>query len=562
MKSFSFLWIKSYINMLKNILTQSSAAPISNVQDTPILTGQIGSLALFIILAALTGCSKQSPPQASNTADTNLKTLVVARASEPEWLNPVAGHQHADSDIAMFRGLFKVNANNDLVADMARDWHIAPDGMKYTILLRSGIKWHDGAPFTAEDVKFTIEAIQNPKNHSGLRKDLESIAKVDVADPLTVQIILNKPLASLLSKLKIGIIPKHILEGKDFNTDEFNSTRPVGTGPFKFKEWKRGEYLVLDANPDYYGGRPKLDRVIYKFLPDPNVRLVQLKKGEVDVAELTPKQVSAIKPSDDIDLEVVDTADYRVMMFNMRDPLLQDVRLRQAIQYATDRQALVQGALVGYGNPAYGPLQFNAVSAPNIVRHDNNPRKAEALLTEAGWRRGADGIMVKAGKRLAFTLTVPANDPVRQDLAIVLAEQLHHVGIKVEVQVKDFSVITISKTQTFLLGGGLPGDPDDDLYAFFSSHLGEDGSNYSGYANSHVDDLLDRGRDTLDPIARVAIYQQLQDALIEDPPYDYLVYLKHIFGVRKGVSGFVHRIFGHGTSPLWNIEDWAVTRGG
>jgi peptide/nickel transport system substrate-binding protein len=522
---------------------------------------------LGLAILGLLGCGKTPPEPAAQTGqkekvihNKGLRTLIVARPSEPEWLNPVAGHQHADSDMAIFRGLFKINAKNDLVGDMARDWQVSSDGKTYTIELRSDIKWHDGQPFTAEDVKFTIETVQNPRNHSGLRKDLIHIRAVEIVDPMTVRIHLDKPFAPLLSKLRIGLIPKHALEGKDFNTDEFNSVRPIGTGPFKLKEWKRGEYFVLEANMDFYDGRPRLDQVIYKFLPDPNVRLVQLKKGEVDVAEITPRQVAAIKPDDDVGLEVVDTADYRVMMFNLRDPLFQDVRVRQAIQYATDRKALVQGALLGYGYPAYGPLQFNWISATDRAFHDNDLKKSEDLLTSSGWIRGADGIFIRNGKKLSFPLTAPANDPVRQDLAMLLADQLSRAGIEAKVHVRDFSVIKIRELPAFILGGGIPGEPDEDVYPYFSSGSGERGSNYSGYRNARADELLEQGRETLDSPTQKAIYQQLQTVLIEDPPYNYLVYLQHIYGIRKGVSGFTHRVFGHGTSPLWNIEQWNVER--
>jgi peptide/nickel transport system substrate-binding protein len=487
-----------------------------------------------------------------------LKTLIVARSSEPEWLNPVAGHQHADSDMAIFRGLFKYNASNELVTDMARDWQVSVDGKVYTINLRPDIKWHDGHPFTAEDVKFTIEAILHPKSHSSKRKDLSDISKIEILDQFTVRITLGKPLASFPGKLRIGLIPKHVLEGKDFNTDEFNSARPVGTGPFKIKEYRRGEYLVLEANPDYYDGRAILDQVIYKFLPDPNVRLVQLKKGEVDVALLTPKQAAAIRPEDDIHLEIVDTTDYLVMMFNLRESLFKDIRVRRAIQYATDRKALVQGALMGYGYPAYGPLQFNRVSAPDIRGYDNELDKARILLAEAGWKAGTDGVLVKNGQRLLFPLFVMANDPVRQDLATILAEQLGRVGIEVSIQIRDSSGIKIQQFPSFILGGGQPGDPDDDVYPYFSSKLGEGGSNYSGYRNPEVDRLLEQGRTSMDAEERKGIYQRIQRELTDDPPYNYLVYRKHIYGVRKGVSGFRHKVFGHGTSPLWNIEEWNV----
>lgn len=522
----------------------------------------LGWCAVFGGMLLVAGCGREdsSAPAPAGQVPM-LKTLVVARASEPEWLNPVAGHQHADSDMALFRGLFKVNAKNELVPDMAESWEISPDGKVYTIRLRPDIKWHDGVAFSAEDVKFTITAIQDPENHSGMSKAVKEIKTVEAIDPLTVRITLDQPLAPLLSRLKMGIIPKHALQGKDFNTDPFNYSQPVGTGPFKFKEWKRGEYLILEANPDFYNGRPKLDRVIYKFLPDPNVRLVQLKKGEIDIAQLTPKQVSAIEDSGAIGMEVVESADYRVMMFNFRYPLFQDVRVRQAIQYATDRKALVDGALVGYGSPAYGPLQFNRVSSPDIPRHDNDLKRAEALLAEAGWRRGKDGVMEKNGQRLSFPLTVPANDPVRADLAVLLASQLKRAGIEAIVEVKDWSVVKIPKARALILGGGFPDEPDEDLYNFFASNIGDKGSNYSGYNNPRIDALLMQGRAALDPQARKRIYQEVQKQLVLDPPYNYLVYLKHIYGVRKGVSGFSHRVFGHGTSPLWNIEEWTMAGG-
>lgn len=517
------------------------------------------------LVTAVAACDRSPAPTGSTAsasgAATVKDTLIVARESEPEWLNPVAGHQHADSDTAMFRGLFKLNVNNELVNDMAQSWSVSADGKKYTIHLRPGIKWHDGAPFTADDVKFTIETIQEPRNHSGLRKEVEDIVGVAVVDPLTVRIVLEQPLAPLLDRLKIGIIPKHVLAGKDFNTDSFNHSAPIGTGPYRYKERKAGEYLILEANADFYDGPPKIKRIIYKFLPDANVRLVQLKKGEVDVAALTPKQVAAIKLDDPIRIEVTPSADYRVMMFNMRDPLFHDVRVRQAVQFATDRDALVKGALLGYGAAAYGPLQFNRVSAPDILKHDNDPARAKALLAEAGWTRGADGVMQKDGTRLSFVLTAPASDPVRVDIATLLSTQLARAGIEANVAVRDWSVIKIPEQQALILGGGLPGDPDDDLYRFLSSRLLSEGSNYSGFSDPLIDKLLEQGRHALDETRRTEIYRTLQAELIKNPPYNYLVYLQHIYGVRKGITGFQQRVFGHGTSPLWNIEQWQIESG-
>lgn len=501
-----------------------------------------------------------SKDQKENNGSQSKGTLIVARSTAPEWLNPVAGHQHADADIAIFRGLFKRDRDNQIVTDMAHKWRIENDGKTYIISLRPNIRWHDGAPFTAEDVRFTLETILDPKNHSSKRKDLLYIESIEVINPLTVQINLSKPMASFLSKLTLGLIPKHALEGKVFNTDEFNNARPIGTGPFKLKEYRLGEYLILEANDDFYDGAPKLQQIIYKFLPDPNVRLLQLKQGELDVARLNPKQLAAIKPEDDIRIEVVDTADYLVMMFNFREPLFRDIRVRRAIQCATDRNALVRGALMGYGYPAYGPLQLNPVSQDKLEVCDNDLEQSRALLAEAGWKAAQDGLLQKNGQKLSFPIYVMAKDLVRQDLAVLLSQQLRKVGIDAQVQVRDYLTFKIKNVPAFILGGGQPGDPDEDLYPYFLSSNAKRGSNYSGYSNPEVDELLEQGRATLDVQKRQTIYQTLQTKLIEDPPYNYLVYLKHTYGVRKRAKGFTHKVFGHGTSPLWNIEQWSVTQ--
>lgn len=506
-------------------------------------------IVLAAIGAGLMGCGGGEPAG-------DVSTLVFARTSEPEWLNPVAGHQHPDSDVALFRGLFRLNERNELVPDMATGWRVSDDGLIYTISLRPDVRWHDGERFTAQDVKFTLETILDPRSHSGLRPQLKEVDRVEVVDDLTVRIVLSTPLSSLPIKLKVGMIPRHVLEGKDFNTDPFNHDSPVGTGPFKIGVRKRGEYFLFNANPDYYGEGPLVDRLIYKFLPDPNVRLIQLIKGEVDVTRLNPKDVAAVRDNPDIDVRVLDSADFRVMMFNSRFPLFQDVRVRRAIQYATDRQALVDGVLLGYGIPAYAPLQMMALSDPDIPVFDNDREAAVALLREAGWVPGGDGILVKDGVRFSFPLIASANDPVRQDLATMLAAQLRQVGMEVNVQVKDWKAFTINEEPAVIIGGGYADDADGNLYRYFSSRVGSEGTNFSNYHNERVDQLLEDARNELDATRRDAIYRELQRELVMDPPFNFLVYQQHIYGVRKELSGFRSRLVGHGTSPLWNVEEW------
>lgn len=511
---------------------------------------------LLVAAGVLAGCGGGGAPAST---DAQATTLVLARSSEPEWLNPIAGHQHPDSDVALFRGLFKLVENNRLVPDMAQDWTVSDDGLIYTIRLRPDVRWHDGVPLTSRDVKFTIDSILDPRNHSGLRPQLKEIDRVEIVDDLTVRIVLSTPLSSLPIKLKAGIVPQHVLEGKNFNTDPFSHESPVGTGPFRFVARKRGEYFIYEANADYYGGRPAVDRLVYKFLPDPNVRLAQLIKGEVDVARLNPKDVAAVRNNPDVEVRVLDSADFRVMMFNMNFPLFQDVRVRRAIQYATDRQALVDGALLGYGVPGYGPLQMMDLSSPDLPEFDNDPAAAEALLREAGWSPGADGILVRDGVRFSFPLVAAANDAVRQDLATLLAGQLRRVGIEVKVQVKDWKAFTINEEPAVIIGGGYADDADGNLYRYFSSRIGNEGTNFSNYRNERVDQLLEDARNSLDPEDRTRIYRELQHELVMDPPFNFLVYQQHIYGVRKEWSGFKPRLVGHGTTPLWNVEEWRRT---
>lgn len=512
----------------------------------------VGRAGATLIALALSGCHGGSPPGSDHGT-----TLVLARASEPEWLNPIAGHQHPDADLSLFRGLFRLTENGQLVPDMARDWSVSADGLTYTLELRQGVRWHDGQPFTAADVKFTLDTILDPANHSGLRAQLRDVARVEVIDEHTVRIVLSRPLASLPAKLQVGLVPRHRLEGRSFNTDPFSQESPVGTGPFKFQSRERGEYLLYVANPDFYAGPPGVERLIYRIVPDPNVRLVELLRGEIDVARLDPKDIAAASRSPDVVVRTLDSADFRVMMFNYEYPPFRDLRVRRAIQYATDRQALVDGALQGYGVPAYGPLQMLPVSGPDLPRFDNDLQKANELLREAGWKPGADGILVKDGLRLSFPLLAPTNDATRQDLATLLSAQLRRVGIEAVVQFKDWKAFRIEDATALILGGGAADDPDNNLYRYFSSRLGSEGTNFNGYHNERVDALLEQARNALDPEARAQLYRQIQHELIMDPPYNFLVYLKHVYGVRKEWSGFKARLAGHGTTPLWNIEEWS-----
>ncbi|ADG82094.1 ABC transporter substrate-binding protein [Thermincola potens] len=513
-------------------------------------------LMLVILTVAAAGCAGKSEKAVTGKQSENKeKVLVYGAEFEYDKVNPVLATTNVDNLI--FTGLTKFNEKNEVIPDLAESWSISSDGLTYTFKLRKDVKWHDGQPFNAGDVKFTLDTILDPRTNTPVKSEFEQVKEVKVIDDYTVELKLAKPFPPLLDKLSIGIVPKHLLEGKDINSADFNNN-PVGTGPFKFKEWQRGKAFTVVANDSFYNGRPKLDKVIFKFLPDPNVRALQLETGEIDLAYLEPDQLERMQKVDRIKVYQVPTADYRVMMYNMKSPLWQDVRVRKAVNYAIDRQAVLDGILKGKGQVAYGPLQLSWANNPNVTKYDYDLNKAKALLAEAGWKPGPDGILVKNGKKFEFKITCPVTDPVRVSIANALVTELKKIGIAATPEPLDWSVIKIPECEAFILGWGSPFDPDDHTYKLFhSSQIANGGNNHMSYRNPKVDKLLEEARTTVDKNKRKELYGQFQQELANDPPYNFIVYLDALYGVNKNITGIKTRTLGHhGAGFLWNIEEW------
>ena len=494
----------------------------------------------------------------AGAADPRQRTLVFGAESEFEKINPVLNESHETPvDPMIFTGLTRFDENNQPVADLATEWSVSPDGKTYTFKLRKDVKWHDGKPFTAEDAKFTIDSILDPKTNSLVKSQFDEVNRVEVVDSYAVRIILKNPYPPILDSLTTGMVPKHLLSGKDLNTSEFNS-HPVGTGPFKYNEWRKGEYFVMKANTDYYRGKPKLDTVIFKFVPDMNVRAVQLETAELDVALLEPQYLPRLEKSQKVKAYIVPTADYRVMMYNFRNPLWQDVRVRKALNYAVKRDQILQGLLMGHGKIAYGPLQYSWANEENVERFTYNPEKARTMLAEAGWKAGSDGILAKDGQRFSFRLTTFANDPLRVAIANALSTDFKEIGVEAIPDPKPRGTFKWPEVDAFVLGWGSPFDPDDHTYKLFHSSQIKDGWNLGAYQDPMVDQLLDQARTTSDLGERKKYYSLFQKRLADNPPYDFLVYLDAVWVVNKDVTGIRTRALGHhGAGFLWNIEEWS-----
>ncbi len=516
---------------------------------------------LVILLASFpAGCGKQKE---ATTPAAKEKVVVIAPKYEGDHLNPVLGYGRYGGS-KFFNGLVRFDENLNLVPDLAESWEVSPDGKTYTFKLRPNVKWHDGKEFTAHDVKFTYEKIRDPNVASPLKPFFDFVEEITVVDNHTIKIQLSKPYAPFLEKLVVGIVPRHLLEGKDIKTAEFNQ-HPVGTGPFKFVEWKKGEKLVMVANQEYFRGKPKIDRVVVSFIPDENTRLLQVTKGEVDAAFLPPK-LAAKAQSEKIKIYPVPTGEWCGLGLPYKNPLFQDIRLRQAVAYAIDKQAVVDRILEGKGEPASNSLRSNHWAYnPEAKKYPYDPEKAKALLAEAGWKDSdGDGILDKNGKPLRFTLLYAADDVLRKDICTAVKTDLKKAGIDVELAGLSWDQIKPRMdTDATLFFWATVYDVDDPNYQLWHSQfIGQGWNNPACYQNKKVDELLEKGRATLEKSERKKIYAELQQILAEEQPVVFIAHMDHTYAASTRIKGIKVQPEGHSgylTEGLWwNLEEWEL----
>jgi len=463
-------------------------------------------------------------------------TLRFSLGGEVSVLNPILSTDTTSSAVesSIFSGMLKVNEKLEMVPDLAERWEVSKDGRTWTFYLRKDVEWHDGVPFTADDVKFTFDSILNPKVNSVRRSDYILDGKAiqfKVLNKYTIQAILPKPFAPFLVHASMSIIPKHLLEGKDINTADFNR-KPVGTGPFMFKEWQSGDHVTVVRNPNYYNGKPLLAAINYKIIPDENSQLVALEAGEIDSTGIPPKDYTRMKAVKGIKVYEYDALLYTYLGLNQTNPKFADKRVRQALAYATDKNQLVSLIYRGLASPAYAPsAPVSWAYSGNVPKYNYDPEKAKQLLKAAG------------AENLEFSILVNQGNKDREKAAVILQQQYKKVGVKVNVRVMEWSallkIINAPKDpkdfDAVIIGWSLGLDPD--AYSIWHSSQYPKGFNFIKYKNSEVDKLLELGRTTIAKAERKKIYARLWKIIADDQPYIFLWYPKQVEGVNERVGG-------------------------
>lgn len=482
--------------------------------------------------------------------------IVIAVENQNDRLNPLFSEDHDEAIGLIFSGLTRFDEDMKLQGDLAKSWSVSKDGLTYNFELRRDVLWHDGMKFSAKDVAFTLESLQDSKINSPLQANFEAIKDIKIIDDFHITITLKTPFPPFLDALSVGILPFHLLERENLNTTTFNQ-KPIGTGAFKFSGWKKGQYISLVANENYHLGKVQSPKLILKHISDPNISALELKNGSVDVALVGFEMVSHFSADKNFSVLIEKSADYRALMYNFNNPLFKSKEFRQALNYAVDREMIVQKLLHSLGSVAHHPLQNSWANPKNIDRIEYNPKKARDILERAGWHKNAKGVLEKNGTEASFDMYAMSNDPLRVALVKLLSSEFAKLGIKTNIYAKPAGSFDYTKVDSFLVGWGTPLDPDLHTYRVFESSQG-DIWNFGHYKNNKVDESLKMARNTLDSAKRKAHYAEFIKEIQNDPPFLFLVYLDFPLVYNKHIKGIKPHILGHhGVGFAWNAWQWS-----
>lgn len=510
------------------------------------------SLFMLVVALAVTGCGPSEDPVADDDEEPDTpapsveQTLRVALRADIQDFDPVYLEDAPTSGVAfqIYEHLVARDFDGTLMPSLAERWEASEDALVWTFFLREGVKFHDGSDFNAEVVKFHYERIMDPDTGSHARDSFtRNIKSITAVDDYTLEIELNEANAAFIDQVIItnaGYLPsmQAVLElGEDL------AHQPVGTGPFKFKEWVPDTRVVLERFDGYWKGAPKLEQVIFRPIPEVGTQMAELRTGGIHImTTVPPEHLSTL--DDDPSVTVLREPDFniRYLVYNMSVPAFQDVRVRQALNHAIDVESLVREFLGGVADKAVGPFTIESwAHDPNVPVFDYDPAKAEELLNEAGWIRGDDNMFRKDGQTLNFTLTTPVGRYTKdKEVCEAVHYQLREFGIDVELEPLEFATL-IDKLRSrdydlgyigFMTRSGEPAAMPDHLY------MSGGWANWGDYSNEEVDELMNQARRIPDMEDRIAIYSEAQRLIALDAPIIPIMNEYYMLAHRAEVKGY------------------------
>lgn len=527
---------------------------------SPVLRTVAGLGGLLLTGSLLVACGGES----SAGGDRDGSTLQLAIGGESEdGYDPTLGWGRYGSPL--FQSTLLTREDDlSIGTDLATDYSLSDDGLVWTVDIRDGVTFSDGEPLTAQDVAYTFTTAAT----QGGLTDVTALASAVAIDDDTVELTLDAPQSTFVNRLAtLGIVPEHA-------HDEAYALAPVGSGPFTFVSWERGQQLVVERNDDYYGEQPAFERVTFVFTGE-DASLAAMRTGDVDMAGVPSTLATA--DIDGAQVVAVTSVDNRGVSLPYRpageatedgipigNDVTSDVAVRQALNVAVDRQALVDGILEGYGSPAYGPADATPWFEEASVFTDADPAAGLALLEAAGWSdEDGDGIVEKNGRPAAFELYYPADDSLRQGLAINVADMAREAGLDITAQGASWEEIDqIKHSQAVLFGWGSH-DPTEMYNLYYSGEAGLEYNNATFYANPDVDAELDAALTASDEDAAIPFWKaaQIQTAGNADAPWAWLVNLEHTYYVSDCLDVGTPQIepHGHGWPITAGITGWSWT---
>jgi peptide/nickel transport system substrate-binding protein len=504
-------------------------------------------LALLLLVLAACGTDQDEAEQAPPAEETVSRGQANATAQEPvtggrilfgalgdatNMIPPLAtdsfSHEVADH---LYVAPLKYDKDLNIVTEAAESYEVLEEGRLLRFTLKKGILWDDGTELTAEDMAFTYRMMVDPKTPTAYAEDYLAVKEFKVLDRYSFEVRYDKPFARSLITWMHDILPRHALEGEDLLDTKY-SREPLSAGPYRLKEWIPGSKVVLEARDEYFEGRPYLDQLVYRIIPDLATMFLELKAGNLDMMGLTPQQYLFQTKGDQWERDYRKFKylawGYTYLGYNLKSPLFRDVRVRRAINYAIDKEELVKGVLLGLGATTTGPYKPGTwVYNERIEPYGHDAEQAKALLAEAGWTDSdGDGVLDKGGQPFAFTVLTNQGNDQRIKTATIIQSRLKAVGIRMDIRTVEWAAflkefVDKGRFDAVIMGWNITQDPD--IYdVWHSSKAVPGGLNFVHYKSEEADELLQQARHTLDREKRKEYYDRFQEVLHRDQPYCFL----------------------------------------